>query len=291
VISCHKCKQSNPAEAKLCQNCGADLLPGESISGRLILLISGIFGGLFSVGMIYVLANYPDIADSSCMFTNPVIWYISSVLLPIIGIVSSLRKTQVYQRYELRAKRHIATDPEQAVRDLSTALDLAPEKEKAALLKQRAEIYKTLGREEDEAEDRLAYLESEGAYKNQAGLAQVLGGDTDVFIAGQKDSERRQLVKDGKIDAVGYCPLCQKAVILNQQIRCDLHPNKKPLAINYALHKNRDATLLQVEEQGLKQFKRKKKKRMIFLIILAVIFILCVVVPIISNLFPRLFGG
>ena len=105
MISCHKCKQSNPVDAKLCQNCGANFLPGESISGRLGILFGGIFWGVLSAVMVYFLVNNPEITETSggCMFTNPVIWVIGGVILPISGIVAALRKTPVYQRYENRA--------------------------------------------------------------------------------------------------------------------------------------------------------------------------------------------
>jgi len=65
----------------------------------------------------------------------------------------------------------VETDPEQAIADLSEAIKRAPEKQQAVLLQQRSEIYKKLGKEEDFLEDRLAYMESDGAYEGQANLA------------------------------------------------------------------------------------------------------------------------
>ena len=61
-----------------------------------------------------------------------------------------------------------------------------------------------MGKEESFLEDRLAYVESEGAYKGQANLVKTFKPDSDQFVAGARDSERKNLLIEGKIKAIGF---------------------------------------------------------------------------------------
>lgn len=292
MIKCHKCQTNNPPEEEICQNCDVDLLPGETFKDRLGIFFMGIFGGAVSIGVFIFLMNNPELAETSecCIFTNPYAWFIGIFGLPIAGIINAIRKTPTYRRYEYRAKRHIEADPQQAIADFSKAVDAAPEKERASLLKQRSEIYKKLGKEDDFLQDRLRYMESEGAYEGQANLAQTFKLDSDSMVSSARDSERKQLVADGKIKGVGFCKVCQHPVVLNEKLRCPLHPKKKPIDVKYVLPKDLESALLEVGEKGVKSYQKTKRTRLIILIILAILLIFCVVIPLAVNYLPDLFG-
>lgn len=285
MISCHKCQMVNAASATVCAGCGTDLLPGETFKDRLFAFILGLVGCGISIGMFYFLWKNPDLIETSqcCLLTNPVIWIIGIFFFPISGMVSALRKTPVYQRYENRAKRHLKTDWEQSVADFTEAIKLAPKKQQAALLKQRSEVYKAQGAEEEFLEDRLAYMESEGAYEGQAGFAKAFKLDPEQFVASARDSERKQLVAEGKIHAVGFCKKCQKAVDLNAKLRCPTHRKPKPLMIKTVLPKNYEQAMIEVQNEGAKQFKKKKTTWLVVLILGVVLISLCVIIPILVN--------
>jgi hypothetical protein len=290
MIACQKCQESNPPDAEHCQRCGADLLPGESFKDRLIYIFGGVFGFLLSLGMLYFLGKNPDIGDQFCLFTNPAAWFIGLFLFPVSALVSTLRKTPIHKRYELRANRLKGIDADQAIADLSEAINLAPEKQKAGLLKQRAEIFKSLGKEEDAIEDRLTYMESEGAYQGQANFAQTFKLDSEQFISSARESERKQLLGEGKIMAVGFCKQCQRAVELDAKLRCELHPKKKPIIVKYTLPKNLEAMIVEVEQEGAKEYKKTKRTRTIILIALGVGSTLCCLIPALMGYFSNLTG-
>ena len=289
MITCSKCEERNPPNTEVCQKCGANLLPGETFKDRLTVFIFGIVGGVISLAVLLFLMHNPELTETSecCIFTNPYAWFLGILGLPIMGILNAVRKTPIYQRYENRAKRHKEVDPEQALADLSEAIHLAPEKQKASLLQQRSEIYKALGREEAFLEDRLTYMESEGAYQGQANLAQTFKADSESFVASARESERKQLVAEGKINAVGFCKKCQHVVVLNEKLECSIHPKSKPLATKFVLPTNLESALLKSEEEGATQFKKSKRTRTIILIILVVVIFLCVVIPLLFRFLPQ----
>lgn len=292
MITCRKCDSSNPSEATHCEHCGADLLPGETLKDRLLGFLIGVFGGLLSIGVLYLLMKNPELAETSqcCIFTNPYVWFIGIFFFPISALVNALRKTPLHKRYENRANFHRTKDPEQSLADYTEAINLAPPKKKAELLKQRAELYKTLGREEDFLEDRLTYMDSEGAYEGQANLAQTFKLDSDQFVAGARDSERKNLLAEGKIKAVGFCKQCQQAVELNEKSRCPIHPKKKPIAVKYSLPKDFEVKFAEVASEGAEQFKKTRRTRKIVLIVLLVLILFACVIPMLITYLPGLLG-
>ena len=209
---------------------------------------------------------------------------------PISAILNVLRKTPTYKRYENRANFHLKKDPEQALAYFSEAINLAPPNKKAALLKQGAELFKILGKEENFIEDRLAYMESEGAYEGQANLAQTFKLDSDQFVAGARDSERKNLLSTGKIKAVGFCKQCQQAVVLNDKSRCPIHPKKKPIVVKYCLPKDFEANFAAVASEGAEQFRKARKTRKIIWIVLLVVILFGCVIPLLITYLPGLLG-
>jgi len=285
MVICRKCKANNPPEADRCEQCGANLLPGESLGERALWLVGGIIGTGLSAGMLYLLSTNPESIETSefCLFTNPVVWMIGIFVFPISGLVSALRKTPLYKRYENRAKRHINLDWEQALTDFSKAIELAPKKVQASLLKQRADVYKAHGMEDDYLTDRLEYMESEGAYQGQADFAQVFKLDSDQFITSARDSERKRLVAEGKIHAVGFCKKCRQAVTLNAKIRCPDHPKSKPLATRFTLPKDLELVTQEVETKGAKTFAKQRTIRIVLLVTVLAMLVFCIAIPLLMN--------
>jgi len=89
---------------------------------------------------------------------------------------------------------------------------------------------------------------------------------------------------------VGFCKKCQHAVELNEKSSCPGHPKRKPIKIKYVLPKNLNSTLVEIEEEGAKQFKKTKRIWTIILIILVLMLFLCLVIPLLISSLPELFG-
>ena len=290
MITCTKCQEENPPELTACQKCGHTLLPGESFTDRLVVFIGGILGMGISIGMTYLLGKNPEFAETSqcCLFTRPEIWLIGIVAFPIMGIMGLLRKTPEYSRYAKRANRHLEIDPEQALADFSKALMLAPEKEKANLLKQRSALYAKLGKEENALQDKLEYIGKDEAYKGTSSFAQVFGLDSESMVAQARKTEQEQLITSSKVNAVGYCAKCQKAVVLNEKQKCPIHPKSKPYHATFVLPDKVESTMLEVEQKSVPELKKIKKNRTILIIILVVVLVACCVIPAVMGLLGNL---
>ena len=286
MITCSKCKAQNPSELEKCQNCGYTLLPGETFTDRLVYFIGGIIGMGISIGMVYFLGKNPDLMETSqcCLFTRIELWYLGIIVFPIMGIVSALKKTPVYKRYQMRAQRHQESDPEQALVDFAEALALAPEKEKAEILKQRSALYTKLGREESSIEDRLEYLQKDEAYQGSAAFGRIFGLDEDQMVSGARENAQKLMVASGKATAIGYCPKCGKAVVLNEKLKCPIHPKKKPINTKLVTPDKVDEALIEVTNLSMPQVAKTKKNRTILLIILAILVTLCCVIPLAMGL-------
>jgi len=289
MITCKKCQESNPPDQTVCKKCAADLLPGETIGGRIGSLAAGIIGGIIAGFIAYFLITHPDITESSkiCLLTNPTAWFFGAFAAPITGIVSAVRKTPLYIRYEKRAIRHKEIDPEQALADYSKALEIAPEKYRASLLKARADIYSKLGKEEQAVEDRLAYTYSEGAYEGESSFARMLGADRDTFVSASIKDERKRMLASGKIKAVGYCGTCDRVLELTETQKCPHHPKAKPQDITYIMPKDLETAIAKVEHERVEQHKKTGNKRMVIFVILGIIIVICIVIPVLLALFSK----
>ena len=289
MIICEKCKTKNEPDAKTCTQCGKDLLPGENIQDRIGNVIVGILGGVISGLIAYFLIAHPEITKSSqiCLLTNPAAWLFASFAVPISSIALALRKTPEYIKYENRAKRHVDSEPEQAVADYGKALELSPEKDRARILAARADLYKKLGREEEATRDRLAYTYQEGAFAGQAGLARVLGADKDAFISSAINDERKKLIKEGKIIALGFCAKCGKAVELTERFLCPEHETPKPKEIRFVMPEEVTASKEKIESEVKQQSQKSKRSKVIILAIIGIIVFLCIVIPLIFTVLQK----
>lgn len=289
MIVCKKCQESNLPDQSICKKCGADLLPGETIGDRIINLVIGIAGGVIAALIATFLSSHPDIAESSeiCLLTNPAAWYFAALAVPITAFVSAIRKTPLYTRYENRAIRHKTIDPDQALADYTSALENAPQKERAKLLKARAALYTQLGKEDQAVEDRLAYTYSEGAYEDESSFVRMFGADKDAFVSSSVKDERKRMLAEGKIKAVGFCKVCGKALELTEKLKCPDHPKAKPQDITYVVPRDVIKTIEEIEHKVNEERQKSGKKRVILFIILGLLLLLCIVIPALSAILSK----
>ncbi len=283
MIQCHKCQSENTADREKCQECGADLLPGEGLSDRLSYLVYGIIGGVVCGIGSYLLIK-SEIELPECLLISPQLCGLATIGLPIMGIVSALRKTPLYQRYATRARRHIELDPEQAISDFSQALELAPEKEKAGLLKERATLYEKLGMQEEATRDELDYTSAEGAYSGGRGVARFFGADDDVYAAGRGEDDRKAMVAEGRVKALGYCSKCGKVVELNPNLRCPDHKSPKPKAVKFVLPDEVETAIPEVLNEYTKERRTRRNLTIIAALVVGVPLICCLLTYAIGRL-------
>ncbi len=285
MVICPKCQVSNPPDRTICQNCGSDLLPGETLKDRLATLIIGIIACVIGGLIAYFLIRNPEITESSeiCLLSDPIAWAFASVFSLISAIVTTIRKTPEFQKYENRAKRHIDLYPEQAVSDYTKAIELAPAKQKAALIKARAELFMKIGREEESIKDKLEYMTAEGSYDDAASFVRLFGGDKDAYIDQTIKDERKRLISEGKIKGVAFCTKCQRAVELNENLKCPLHPRTKLLKATFVMPADVDQTLQNIDRSAGEEWKKTRKRRLIVWIVIAVLLVVCVLIPILMN--------
>jgi tetratricopeptide (TPR) repeat protein len=285
MIYCSKCKTKNEVGEKICKQCGANLLPKEGLADRIGNLIVGVVGGVLCGLVAYNLFNNPELAESFTVCpTNPVTWLIVAIVFPITNLALALRKTPEYLRYAIRARRHIELDPEQAIEDFSQALELAPQKERASILNERASLYKKLGREKEETRDRLAYTYAEEACSGGAGLAGMFGGDKDAYVSTRAMDERKKMMAEGKITALGYCPKCARVVELNEKLRCPQHKSPKPKNMKFVVPADAEKAVKEIEEEYAQQSKKTRGMRKKVIVIISIIAVLCVVCSVVSYL-------
>ena len=285
MIYCEKCNTKNAGDEKICQKCNADLLSKEGLADRIGNLIVGIVGGALCGLVAYNLFNNPEFAESFTVCpTNPLTWLIVAIVFPIANIGLALRKTPKYLRYAIRARWHIELDPEQAISDISQALELAPQKERANLLNERANLYKKLGMEEEETRDRLAYTSAEGAYSGGSGLAGIFGADKDAYVSTRAKDERKKMMAEGKIKALGYCLKCVRVVELNEKLRCPQHKSPKPKIMRFVIPADAEKVKPEIEEEYAKKSKKTRRTRATVIVIISVITLLCVICSVVSYL-------
>lgn len=101
---------------------------------------------------------------------------------------------------------------------------MAPEKEKADILKQRSELYSKLGRKQDALADLSEYASSPYAHRGAKAISKIVGVDMEGAAAAPTeqaiDGLRGELVKEGTLKAVGYCKRCKDAVELDEKRLC-----------------------------------------------------------------------
>jgi hypothetical protein len=219
-LICYKCQERNEPDRKACAKCGADLLPARVLVERIGWLVGGAILAAGFVGLAYALSH---VEDPLCCASPPTL-----LVMALAALVGGLRmgfgKTPEYEKYEKRAQRQLNDVPQQALADLTKALELAPEKQKAGILKQRGDLYSKLGRKEEALADLSAYSASPHAHKGASVLSEVVGVDLEPTAAlGTEQAVARlqtDLVQEGALRAIGYCKRCKDAVELDAERRC-----------------------------------------------------------------------
>lgn len=271
MITCNHCKKVNPPDQARCQNCQRDLLPGRSAGVRLGVLIVSLALGALGVFVLVKMAQGAELPDLGCAFTSPVYWVIFTIGVPLMGLIYALQRTPAYEKYVDRAKRHLQIDPDQALSDFNHALNNAPEKQKAGILKERAKLLAAQGRVTESTRDTIASMDSEGAYDGAEGFATLIGVDKDVYVAGVKSSQQREMVKSHAAVGLGWCKSCKAVVELDEGMHCKLHPTAKISDTRLAVPEDVPVELARLNEELTRRNKSLRTKRIVYLILFVVI--------------------
>ncbi len=159
VVHCHKCNHENPPNAIKCQHCGKNLLPGMRASQRLAIFISAIFISILSFAAAILIYRFkPEIGGKDLLYLLGLIGFGAFVFL--FGLILTFRKTALHERYVMRAKRHVSSNPWQAIADLSSAINIAPQIQAFDYLLERAKLYQGLGKNAEARADWQRVLEN-----------------------------------------------------------------------------------------------------------------------------------
>jgi len=273
MITCERCKTVNPPDLRFCQKCHRDLLPGEGALTRLTILITAGLLTALGVWVLVRMAQGEPLPDLGCAFTSPVFWVILVIITPISALKLALTPTPPHQKYLNRAKRHLSLDQAQALADLNQALELALEKERAAILKERARLYESLGERQQAVRDQIARIECAGAYDGATAVAALTGMDKDTFAGGIKDNDIQALLKDQAAVPLGYCPKCKNVVELNEKMKCKLHRRARIESVRLAIPEDVSMIKAAILESHAKTA-RLNRSRQLLLILGAVMAIL-----------------
>jgi uncharacterized protein YraI len=188
-----------------------------------------------------------------------------ALCLLIGGIVYAFGRTPEYEKYVKRAQRHVEAAPEQALADLTKALELAPEKEQADILRQRGELHSKLGHKEEALADLSAYSASPHAHKGAKFASKVIGveleeGASALFTEGTIGALQKELMREGALTAVGYCKRCKDAVELDRNRLCTRCSGKVKEA-RFVKPEERESELAKLRKEAA----ARRKRRLIWL--------------------------
>jgi hypothetical protein len=285
MIHCIKCQSPNQPDSVKCQQCNADLLPGDRLLDRLGTLVAGFITATIAFLLAVVSDRlFEEVPD--CLPASPTVWLFVAGVSLLTAIVGVVRKTPLHVRYAKRARRHVELDPEQALMDFSAALESAPEKQRASLLQERAALYERLGKDSRAVKDRLDYTFEDSAYQTGAGLAYLVGADQETYVNSVAQRERRKMIAEGKISAVGFCRKCGKPVELTPDLRCKEHPSIKGDEVQYGLPE----AVKELTSKALQEYEAKKKKRrrwlIVFIVFVGIPLLLCLLSVILVQVLP-----
>ena len=159
TIHCQKCQHENAPDAMKCSQCGTNLLPGAGIGQRL-----GVFGCTTILAIVSLAIAYGVYASKAEIGGKGVIYLGGLVLFGVFvfgfGIIWSLRRTPLYERYAARANRHVSLNPVQAIADYGSALNGAPQAQAFDILLARARLYQGQGMVREAGTDWQRALEN-----------------------------------------------------------------------------------------------------------------------------------
>jgi len=260
TVQCPACGHENPLDALRCAQCHIELLPGRRFKERLGNLALGLGIVAALLGLAYLIARSGN-APSIC--ASPGVLLIMAVVLLVGTIRLAVGRTPMYERHLKRAEHNTPGDLPRALADVERALQLAPAKQRTAILRQRGELYAQMGRKQEAVADLSAYAADTAAHGGSKVISTVTGIDVDISGAQAEqriESLRADLMRAGALAAVGFCLHCRDAYVLGVDHAC---PNcgravAKP---TYVQPEAAEATLLQVRAEGLAKLKARRIKR------------------------------
>lgn len=185
ILFCQKCNHENAPSASKCTQCGKKLLPGLSAGQRLAIFLSATLASVLIFGGAFLVFRYkPELGGKDLLYLLGALGFGTFVFF--LGLVFSLRKTPLYERYETRAKQHVSLNPLQAIADYSAAINSAPPAKALEFLLERGKLYQGLGMASEARADWQRALEkinsqlampkaSIDLYKQRAELLKELG--------------------------------------------------------------------------------------------------------------------
>lgn len=267
MIHCDNCKSINPPEGQTCQNCGKTLLPGTGIAARIGMLIVSLGVAVFGIWILVGYFQGKDvILNLGCALSSPFFWMLLVAVMTVSGFSFALKGTALYNRYLERGKRHVGLDQKQALADFTKALELAPEKNRAPILKERAILLERMGRAEEATRDKIAELNDKNAYETITGAAALAGVDKDALIDNEKLQKEEELLRSRKAVALGFCMKCKTAVRLDEQKHCGQHPNARILEKRLAVPADVELVLDAIIEDQTHEDRRTRIRRILMII-------------------------
>lgn len=266
AIHCPKCHHENAPNAKRCGQCGTNLLPGKGIKQRLSVLCSTLVIVAISFAAAFLLLKYkPEfggkdliyfavlVGFGSIILVFGIVWFLRitplyeryairanyhvslnpwQAIADYNAAINSAPQTHAYDYLLERAKLYqdlemapeARTDWQHALKNINARL--AKPKATVDLKKQRAEIYKNLGMEDEYAIQMLGYtIEKEKTFKTKPG--EIAEGWEEGFQKGSEDAQRQELQKlraqimnNQKYKIVGQCKKCSSIVDLDARLVC-----------------------------------------------------------------------
>jgi len=280
IIYCQKCKHENAPDATHCSQCGTTLLPGAGVWERIGVLIGTILLALLSFGGAVLFLRFnPEWGLKSLLFLGALIVFgVFSIVYGIFlslrkiplherygtrakrhvslntwqaiadygSAIKNAQPTQAFDYMLGRAKLYQGLGKTAEARsDWQGALEninvrMAVPKASVDLIKQRAEICRDLGMQDEYAIQMLHYtIEKEMTIKTKRsdvamGWEEGLLKGSDDFNRQELDKIRTEILANPKYKIVGQCKHCRSVVDLTARLECtnnakhqkitDIHP-------------------------------------------------------------------
>ena len=146
-MKCPKCGAEKKGAVAFCSDCSAYILPRRTTGDRILAFSIG-------VGLLLAIAFIPVMTKNYVLF-----WVLLFILGGPMGaaFTNAFRSFKLSDAYAERAKQYIKTEPDQAIADLSKAIEL--DKTKGFYYVARATVYNEVGKRREAVDDLQQFLE------------------------------------------------------------------------------------------------------------------------------------
>lgn len=199
-MKCPKCNAEQKGAVDACSVCGAYLLARKTASDRVIGLVVGLvlLAGIFLVSLLIQQT-----------------WSFWAAIFILGGPAAkafsvAFGKFTPAAAYAKRAREYVQSDPEQAIADITKAIELAGKKRGAYYL-QRANIYEQAGQPEATLHDLQRIRELS---RGERGGIQVAAVEKEIQRLTQKSPEVAAAAEAAKIVVLPYVGFIRRAVAL-----------------------------------------------------------------------------